>query len=137
MNPKTIFLAVVVANSCLTHLQPIDCSLPGSSVHGISQPRILKWVAMSSPGDLPDPGIKHVSCNTGRFFYYFFFFTAEPFGKLKNYFRVSFFQCFLSMSFVINSLTKYHAWVIQRRKNISCRWVSYLCVFLFLSYLQE
>ena len=26
---------------------PMDCSLPGSSVHGISQARILEWVAMS------------------------------------------------------------------------------------------
>ena len=37
---------------------PVDCSLPGSSVHGILQARILKWVAMPSPGDLPDPGIE-------------------------------------------------------------------------------
>ena len=28
-------------------LQPMDCSLPGSSVHGISQARILEWVAVS------------------------------------------------------------------------------------------
>ena len=36
----------------------MDCSLPGSSVHGISQARILEWVAISFPADLPDPGIK-------------------------------------------------------------------------------
>ena len=36
----------------------MDCSLPGSSVHGILQARILKWVAFPPPGDLPDPGIK-------------------------------------------------------------------------------
>ena len=36
-------------------------SLPGSSVHGISQARILEWVAISSLGDLPDPGIKPLS----------------------------------------------------------------------------
>ena len=35
-------------------------SLPGSSVHGILQERVLEWVAIS-PGDLPDPGIKSVS----------------------------------------------------------------------------
>ena len=36
----------------------MDCSLPGSSVHGILQARILEWVAISfSKGiDLPDPG---------------------------------------------------------------------------------
>jgi len=37
----------------------MDCSLPGSSVHGILQTEILEWVAMPSPpGDLPDPGIE-------------------------------------------------------------------------------
>ena len=39
----------------------MDCSLPGSSVNGISQARILEWVAFPSPGDLPDPGIELVS----------------------------------------------------------------------------
>ena len=34
------------------------CSLPGSSVHGNFQARILEWVAISFPKDLPDPGIK-------------------------------------------------------------------------------
>ena len=34
--------------SCLTHCDPVDCSPPGSSVHGISQARILEWVAMPS-----------------------------------------------------------------------------------------
>ena len=96
MNPKTIFLAVVVANSCLTHLQPIDCSLPGSSVHGISQPRILKWVAMSSPGDLPDPGIKHVSCNTGKFFFFLPLNHLESSKTILEFLFFSvFFQCLL------------------------------------------
>ena len=36
----------------------MNCSPPGPSVHGISQARILEWVALSSLGDLPNPGIK-------------------------------------------------------------------------------
>ena len=36
-----------VAQSCLTLCDPMDCSLPGSSVHGILQVRILEWVAIS------------------------------------------------------------------------------------------
>ena len=32
---------------CLTLLDPLDCSQPGSSVHGILQARILEWVAIS------------------------------------------------------------------------------------------
>jgi len=35
----------------------VDCSSPGSSVHGISQARILEWIAVP-PGDLSDPGIE-------------------------------------------------------------------------------
>ena len=36
-----------VAQSCLALCNPLDCSLPGSSVHGIFQARILEWVAIS------------------------------------------------------------------------------------------
>ena len=36
-----------VAQSCLTLLDPMDCSLPGSSVHGICQARVLEWVAIA------------------------------------------------------------------------------------------
>ena len=35
-------------------------SWPGSSVHGILQARILKWIAIPSSGDLPDPGTEPV-----------------------------------------------------------------------------
>ena len=36
----------------------MDYNPPGSSVHGILQARILEWVAIPSPGDLPNPGIE-------------------------------------------------------------------------------
>ena len=36
-----------VAQSCPTHCNPMDCSPPGSSVHGILQARLLEWVAIS------------------------------------------------------------------------------------------
>ena len=39
---------MLVAQSCLTLCDPMDCSAPGSSVHGILQGRILEWVAMPS-----------------------------------------------------------------------------------------
>ena len=40
-----------VAQSCLTLRDPMDCSLPGSSVHGIFQARVLEWgaIAFSMP----------------------------------------------------------------------------------------
>ena len=36
-----------VAQSCLTLRDPMDCSLPGSSVHGIFQARVLEWGAIA------------------------------------------------------------------------------------------
>ena len=41
-----------------TLCDPTVCSPPRFSVHGILQARILGWVPIPSPGDLPDPGIK-------------------------------------------------------------------------------
>ena len=52
---------MLVAQSCPTVCDPVDYSLPGSSVLGIFQARILEWVAVSSPGDPSDPGIEHTS----------------------------------------------------------------------------
>ena len=43
---------------CTTLCNPMDCRPPGSSVHGILLARILEWVAMSFPGDLPDSGVE-------------------------------------------------------------------------------
>ena len=51
-------MKVLVSQSCLTLYDPMDCSLPGFSVHGILQARILKWVAIPFPGNLPNPGIE-------------------------------------------------------------------------------
>ena len=39
-----------VSQSCLTPSDPMDCSLPGSSVHGIRQARVLEWVAIAFSG---------------------------------------------------------------------------------------
>ena len=47
-----------VAQSHPTLRDPVDCSPPGSSVHGILQARILEWAAISFSRDLPDPGIE-------------------------------------------------------------------------------
>ena len=36
-----------IAQSCLTLRNPMDCSLPGSSIHGIFQARVLEWGAIA------------------------------------------------------------------------------------------
>ena len=47
--------------SCPAPCNPIDCSPTCSSIHEILQERILEWVAMPPPGDLPDPEIEPTS----------------------------------------------------------------------------
>ena len=46
----------VYTQLCLTLCDPMDCSPPGSSVHGVSQARILERLPFPSPGDLLEPG---------------------------------------------------------------------------------
>ena len=57
---------------CLTLCDPMDCSLPGSSVHGILRQESWSGLPFPSPGDLPDPRITPASLTspalTGRFF---------------------------------------------------------------------
>ena len=68
--------ACSVAKWCLTLCNLMDYSLPGSSVHGISQARILEWVAISfSRGSSWPRYWTRFSCLAGRFF------TTEPLGK--------------------------------------------------------
>ena len=47
-----------VTQSCLTRRNPMDCSPPGSSAHGIFQTRVLEWVAIAFSGTGIRTGIK-------------------------------------------------------------------------------
>ena len=59
----------VCTQSCLTLCYPMDCSPSGSFVYGVFQAKILAWVVISTPGDLPDPGIESASpALAGKFF---------------------------------------------------------------------
>ena len=64
------------AQSCSTLCHPMDCNLPGSSVPGISQARMLEWVAVSFPRrssqSRNQTQVLCVSCLASRFF------TTEP-----------------------------------------------------------
>ena len=58
-----------VTQSCPTLCDPMDCSLPGSSLHGILQTRVLEWVAISfSRGSSQPRDWTWVSCIPGRRF---------------------------------------------------------------------
>ena len=60
---------VLVSQLCPTLCDPIDCSLPGSSIHGIFQARILERVAIPFfRGSFQPRDLTQVSCIAGRFF---------------------------------------------------------------------
>ena len=65
----------VVIHSLSCVCNPLYCSLPGSSIHGIPQAKILEWLPFPSPGDLPHPGMEPVSPALQTFF------TVEPLVK--------------------------------------------------------
>ena len=69
---------------------PMDCSPPGSSVHGISQARIPEWVSIffsrGSSWHRDWSSISYASCIAGGFF------TAEPPGKFIKYMTFAIYQ---------------------------------------------
>ena len=96
-----IELCLSVTKSCLTLHDPMDCSLPGSSVHGISQAGILEWVSISfSKGFFWPRDWSQVSCIAGKFF------TTEPAGKPSVHRRAYFFlpQDFAHMFFSLPTM---------------------------------
>ena len=63
--PYTIYIYACVhakfLQSCPALCNCMECSPPGSFIHGILQARILEWIVMPSAGDLPDPWIEPMS----------------------------------------------------------------------------
>ena len=79
-NGSSVFMCCTeLLQSCPALCDPIDCSLPGSSVHGILQAKILEWVAVPSSRGSSNPGIEprspalQADC-----------LVSEPPGKPKN-----------------------------------------------------
>ena len=79
-------MCVCTLSSVQLFCEPMDFSPSGSSVHGIFQIRILKWVLFPPLGNLPDPGMRPMflisPALAGRFF------TTEPLGKPVFYYLV-------------------------------------------------
>ena len=79
---------LLVLQSCPTLCDPTDCSPPGSSVHGILQARILKWIAIPSRGSSRPRDQTWISCTAGRFF--IIWATGEAPSRLYNNKQLSF-----------------------------------------------
>ena len=78
-----------VAQSCATLCDPVDCSSPSSSTHGIFQARILEWLPFPSPGDLPnsltEPSFLVSPTLAGGFFYHCATWEAQLFYYSLNF----------------------------------------------------
>ena len=56
-----VCVCVCCAQSYLTLCNPMDCSLPGSSVHGILYGKLRRWEA-GPTGEAPGPAAEHLAC---------------------------------------------------------------------------
>ena len=62
-----------VAQSCPTLSDPMDCSLPGCSVHGIFQARVLEWGAIAFSGrKARAPQLEEIICKGPTFFLFLY-----------------------------------------------------------------
>ena len=104
-----------VTQSCLTLWDPMDCSLPGSSVHGILQAGILQWVAIPfSRGSSQPRDRTQVSWIAFRFF------TVWASGKPKKTGMGS--LSLLQWVFQTQGLN----WgLLQSRSLLLCKWILY------------
>ena len=69
---------------CLTLCDPMDCSLPGSSVHGISRQEYRSGLSFPTQGDLPNPGIEPVPLMSPALAGWFFTTTTTTAKSLQS-----------------------------------------------------
>ena len=72
-----------VAQSCLTLCDPMDCSLPSSSVHGLFQAILLKWIAISFSKGCSQPRDRTWVSRIGRWTLYHWSHQGSPSGTLQ------------------------------------------------------
>ena len=113
-------LCVQMLQSCSTLCDPMDHSPLGSSVHGVLQARLLKWIALpSSRGSSwrrDRTGISCISCIADRFF------TPEPAGKPRNDPQTSLIQLFLKLKPEARINDQEHKWEGASVLNSVCVW---------------
>ena len=119
---NSVYLCVCVhAQSCLSLCYPMDCSQPGSSVHGIFQASILEWVAIPfSRGSLTQ-GSNLSPALTGRFF------TAEAPGKPLVFWRTTKIFSTVAVQFYIPTSS---VWGFQFLHNLSNTFLFLIIIIL-------
>ena len=85
--------AWIVAQLCLTLCDPMDCSLPGSLVHRISQARMLEWVVISSSRGSSWPRdwtcVSCISCIGKQILYYWATWEAQNYHRTQQFYSLS------------------------------------------------
>ena len=116
MERMPIYTAIVLSRFSRVQLfcDPKDCSLPGSSVHGIFQARILEWVAITFSREYSNPGFEpsllhcrqilyHLSC-WGFLIYFKKYVTYWGYSQFSHYTHCKYFST-LSSTFHLMSFT--------------------------------
>ena len=122
--PPFCSVKVKVTQSCPALCDPMDCSLPGSSVHGILQARILEPVALpSSRGPSWPRNQTPISCSSysaGRFF------TAEPPGNPFKLYTWGL-NTTICLEIIKSWLWQYWAYLVaQLVKNMPAMWETWV-----------
>ena len=81
-----VYMCAKLLQLCPSLCNSMDCSLLGSSLHGILRARILERVAKPSSGDLPNPGIEHTSLMSIHWQVNFLPIVSP--GKAKSYHKI-------------------------------------------------
>ena len=118
---QTMKVQVLVAQSTLTLCDPMDCSPPGSSVHGPSRQKYWSGLPFFPPGNLPHPGIKptYPTLEADSL-------PSEPPGKSKNK-HCCFFNSLPQAQILLRLLTH---WTPKAQVSLPCQFLTDL---LFLS----
>ena len=125
----------VSAQLCPTFCDPMDCSPPGSSVHGIFQARILEWVSISFSRGFSWPRdqtcVSCVSCIEGSF-------TSWDTREATKHSIAILFYCLLSHSVFsnadCNSLKLFHIPLIDYNPQFENHWSNPTCLFKHIVY---
>ena len=102
---------MLVAQLCPTLCDPMDCSPPGSSVHGILQARILEWVAISSSRESSQPrDWIWVSCIGDGFFTFWATREVQGHHEFNGKKMVDVSQFILVINFICAQVVTYFQW---------------------------
>ena len=114
-----------VTQSCLTLCNPMDCSLPGSSVHGILQARILEWVAVSFSMKPTGGSITQLPCHSVEITLSF----VQQFPKVPSGTESQ--SCTATNCWLTFLIASYHSWLTHHSpaptRCYTFKWTTHLC----------